>query len=137
MYACSENFMTESNLPMVGCAWQRQVHLCYADAHIQKIHFFYGNGREKDSPPSSLHRRCNSISIKCKMFWDFFHWAPMHRKQKERVLSKQKQNKKEIEGPKGATRGGEWEPIKISCKRKLRLSPKAHTQPKRPRHSME
>ena len=41
------------------------------------------------------------------------------------------------EGPKGATRGGEWEPIKISCKRKLRLSPKAHTQPKRPRHIME
>jgi len=37
------------------------------------------------------------------MFWDFFHWAPMHRKQKERVLSKQKQNKKELKKEKKVT----------------------------------
>ena len=33
------------------------------------------------------------------------------------------------EGPKGRPEGGEWEPIKNSCKLKLRLSPKVHAQP--------
>ena len=33
------------------------------------------------------------------------------------------------EGPKGRPEGGEWEPIKNSCKRKDRLSPEVHAQP--------
>ena len=32
------------------------------------------------------------------------------------------------EGPKGRPEGGEWEPIKISCNRKDRLSPEVHAQ---------
>ena len=72
MYACSEIFcdwikLADGPLCLAGT--------CLLCSYSQNPFLLRENGGEKDSPPSSLH--WISVSIKCKIFLDVFHWTPI------------------------------------------------------------